>query len=75
MEKLTRKEKWMGFWGFAYFANFGTKEIHRLENKHVSCRLHMIANGRFVTKRRALRLIHSHGFNGCRYCWKDKNKE
>jgi len=71
--ELTKKEKWFKLWGMGYLVNFRPKEIHRLEHKHPNCRTEMIANGAFVTKRKANKLIIENGFNGCRYCWKEKD--
>jgi hypothetical protein len=72
--ELTLKELIFKFFGFGYIVNYGSKEIHRLENKHPNCRTEMIANGQFVTKKRAYKLIADNGFNGCRFCWKEKDK-
>lgn len=70
--KLTFKEKWMGFWGFGYFVNMGTDEIHRLETKHENCRTHMITHVKFVSFKRCEKLLKD-GYNGCRYCYKTKD--
>lgn len=67
--ELTRKEKWMKFWGFGYVVNQATKEIHKLEEKHTNCRLDLMRHKKYVTWRRALRLILKKGYNGCRYCF------
>lgn len=70
--KLTFTERWMKFWGLGYFVNFGTKEIHKLENKTDLCKLWMITKGMFITRKKALRLIKK-GFNGCCYCWPEED--
>lgn len=70
--KLTTKEKWMKFWGLKYKVNHKSKEIHRLHNKHVNCNTHRIVNGEFVTEKKAFKLL-KEGYNGCRYCWREKD--
>ena len=67
---LTFKEKWMKFWGFGYKANRISKEIHRLKYRHVSCHTNLMTNYKFVTRRKALKLL-KNGYDGCRYCWKE----
>jgi hypothetical protein len=72
--ELTFKEKWMKFWGFGYVVNLRkrSKEIHRLSHKHVNCNLHMMTNYKYVTKKKALKLL-SEGYDGCRFCWKNRD--
>ena len=72
--KLTFTEKWMMFWGLTYLVNLNTKEIHRLSNKKERCWLHLMCHKRYVTRRKALRLILKKGYNGCRYCFKEFDK-
>lgn len=73
--KLTIKEKWMKFWGFGYKVNYrkSSREIHKLSNKHVSCNLHMMTNYEYITQKKADKLL-KEGYNGCRYCWKAKDR-
>lgn len=73
--KLTFKEKWMKFWGYGYVANLrpSSLEIHRLDKKHTNCRLEMITDKIYVTRKKALKMIRNDGFNGCRWCWKEKD--
>lgn len=71
--KLTFWEKWYMFWGMAYLVNHRSKEIHRLANKQSNCRLHLISKGEYVSRRKALRLIRHHNYNGCRWCWKGED--
>ena len=72
--KLTFWEKVNMFFGFGYLANIGTGEIHRLANKKATCRLHMITNKMYVSKKRALKLMETgKGYNGCVKCYKEKD--
>jgi hypothetical protein len=71
--KLTLKEKLFKFFGMGYLVNIGTGEIHRLKFKHPNCRTEMIANGIFVTKKTAKKLMKLGRYNGCRFCWKEKD--
>lgn len=72
--KLTIKEKWMKFWGYGYVVNLHkrSREIHKLSNKHVNCNLHMMTNYKYVSSKTAFKLLEE-GYNGCRYCWKEKD--
>jgi hypothetical protein len=70
--KLTFLEKWYMFWGMTYVVNLNprSKEIHSLTSKHKSCQLDRISRKKYVTHRKALKLIKENGFNGCMFCWK-----
>ncbi|HCY40423.1 MAG TPA: hypothetical protein DHV48_03580 [Prolixibacteraceae bacterium] len=71
--KLTIKERWFMFWGFRYVVNHRSrsKEIHNLERKHKNCQTERISARQFVTLKQAQKLIKNHGYNGCRWCWKE----
>lgn len=58
-----------------YLMNMNTREIHRLENHHVSCNLHVMSNKNkwYITEKRALRLLTKGQADGCRWCWPEKN--
>ena len=58
---------------YTHFVNYGTKEIHVLEDSDSKCRLNMVEHGDYITKKKALKLLNK-GYNGCRYCWKEKDK-
>jgi len=72
--QLTLKEVFLIFFG--YLVNHRSKEIHRINEKHKNCKLHLISdhNSEYVTHRRALKLIKNCGYNGCRWCWEDADK-
>ena len=60
---------------FGYLANKKTKEIHRV--KHI-CRACSIGNmqahnAKYGTKLWALYLIKFRKYNGCRFCWSEKD--
>lgn len=59
--------------GFTYIVNKRTKEIHDTKNEHSNCHLNLISRKRFVTKRKAYKLMKS-GYNGCRWCMKEFDK-
>jgi len=58
---------------FRYYVNHGTKEIHDLNSDNSFCRLSMITNGSYSTKRKADKLMRQ-GYNGCRLCLKNEDK-
>ena len=66
-------ELWYIFWGYGYLVNYNTKEIHRINNKHHNCKIETMSKktSEHVTRRQAIKLIKKHGFNGCRWCWKN----
>ena len=70
---LTWGELWYIFWGLGYLVNYNTKEIHRINNKQPNCKLEKIATktSEHITRKRAIKLIKNHGYNGCRWCWKN----
>ena len=61
---------------FCFIANRATKEIHRLKNQHTNCRLkHMSWKNKFhCTRLWAWYLIRFKGYNGCRWCFPEKDK-
>ena len=66
-------EIWFCFWGKNYLVNHNTKEIHRIKYKHVNCNIAAMTNKKYVDKEKALTLISQEAYNGCRYCWPDKD--
>ena len=56
--------------GKTYLVNKRSKEIHNFNVKKSSCGRDMIApqNRLWVTKKKALELIESGKYNGCRWC-------
>ena len=74
--QLTFWEVWMIFWGFGYLVNHRSREIHRVAEKHTNCKLHLISknNSEYVTRSRAMKLIKTYHYNGCRWCWEDQDK-
>ena len=73
--KLTLRERWNLFFGFKYRVNLITKEIHRLENKHINCLKSDSKNTIYVTEKAAIKLINGREFNGCRWCWKQTDTD
>jgi len=72
--RLTLEEWWFKFWGLGYLVNHNRKEIHRLKYKHVNCLTAAMTNKSYVSKSKALKLIDDGPYNGCRYCWKEKDE-
>ena len=73
--KLTFKEQWYKFWGFNYRVNVHTKEIHRLSERHINCLPSVKELTFYVGKKTALKLIEEKNFNGCRWCWEEKDTD
>lgn len=59
---------------YKYVANKRSKEIHDLSNSHVNCHISMIKNKKYLTYKGMKRYLNK-GYNGCRYCLKDFDKE
>jgi len=61
--------------GFGYVVNHNTKEIHDLSSKKTHCQLHLMSrkNKMYVSLRKALRLVNSDEYNGCYWCWNEKD--
>jgi hypothetical protein len=72
--KLNFWEKFNKFFGFGYLVNLGNNEIHKLESKHANCHTNLISNKQYVTKKEALFMLKGK-YDGCRFCWKEKNKD
>jgi hypothetical protein len=71
--KLSAMEWWSCFCGKNHVVNHHTKEVHRLNNKHVNC-LHIARKNReYVTHTKAVMLIETKEYNGCRWCWKSRD--
>lgn len=73
--KLTFKERWNKFWGFGYRVNIHTKEIHRLSDIHINCLPSIKDLTMYVSKKTANMLIEKKKFNGCRWCWEEKDTD
>lgn len=71
--RLTFGEWWNRFWGKYYVVNHNKKEIHRLWHKHVNCLNIARKNREYVTETQALILIAEKEYNGCRWCWPEKD--
>lgn len=59
-----------------YIANRRSKEIHRIGFAHPACSLVKMseANAIYCTRLWAWFLIRFRGYNGCRYCWPEKDR-
>ena len=73
--KLTFREKWSKFWGFNYRVNLNSKEIHKIDSKHINCLKSDKGNTVYVNEKKALELINGREYNGCRWCWKSKDTD
>jgi hypothetical protein len=73
--KLTFREKWSGFLGFSYRVNLNTKEVHRLESKHINCLKSDRKNTMYVTEKTANMFVDKREFNGCKWCWRSKDTD
>lgn len=54
--------------------NYNSKEIHDLLRKHKNCGHKYMTNFKDVSEHTAMQMLNK-GFDGCRYCMKDFNKE
>lgn len=58
------------FFGYRYVLNTKTQEVHNLKNIKTRCRIPLLVNYKYLTKRQMLKAIKS-GANGCRFCCKE----
>ena len=72
--KLTFYQRVMNLLGWKYIANNRTKEIHRIEKKHINCHLDLLTDFTYLTETKMNKLL-SNGYNGCRWCFKEKDKD
>ena len=61
------------FFGYRYIANKKTKEVHYIPNVKKSCGVHLMTNGKRLTRRGFYRHI-SKGYDGCVHCLRGYNK-
>lgn len=54
--------------------NFNSNEIHDLRHKHKNCGHKYMTNFKDVSEHTAMQMMNK-GFDGCRYCMKEFNKE
>lgn len=71
---MTLVEKIKKMLGYRYIVNLHTWEIHDLKNPHVNCKIDMMSDKKMITKKQ-LHLYLEDGYNGCRWCLKQYNKE
>lgn len=57
---------------FPFISNERTKEVHRVKHLAPNCRIHLLKNGKYRSRRKAKKLFDS-GYNGCRWCLKEKD--
>ena len=60
--------------GYRYMVNLRSKEIHDLKNTHANCNLELIVHKKFITQKMLHQYLHN-GYNGCRWCMPEYNKE
>ena len=75
MRKKTTKEKILYLLGYKYIINKRTEEIHSLENEKSNCKIDLIVNKKYITKKAVDKLLEDSEFlmndyNGCRWCMK-----
>ena len=60
--------------GFRFIVNHKTNEIHRVRHITKNCMIQVMTNGRYNTKWRVKKLMkRNERYNGCRYCYKEKD--
>lgn len=65
--------KFKKLFGYRYLINLCTREIHDLKNTHKNCRLNMLVHKKFI-KEKELEYYLKKKYNGCRFCFKSKDK-
>lgn len=74
MVKLTFWQKISVFFGYRYFVNNNTKEIHDLKHKHHNCHIELASkNHTFYATEKDKNALETF-YNGCRWCMKDEDK-
>jgi hypothetical protein len=68
-----KRQKIKEWFGFKLIANHNTREIHRAEHITDRCRLFMMRNASYISTSKANKLL-AKDYNGCRYCYKEKDK-
>ena len=63
--------------GYVYLVNLHSGEIHNMLKEHKNCRIPFIKldHRRIVTKKKALKMIATSRFNGCRWCMGEKDTD
>ena len=54
--------------GFHFVINRNTNEIHNLDYEHKNCRIGLMRNAKYISWRKAVRLMKGKKANGCRFC-------
>lgn len=69
-----KRNKFLEFIGFKFIVNNNksSKEIHRVRSITTSCRISMMTDAKYITKRKAAKLL-KNGHNGCRFCYHEKD--
>ena len=75
MVKLTFFQRLAVFFGYRYFINNKTKEIHDLKNKHHNCHIELASkNNTFYATEKDKQAL-STFYDGCRWCMKEESKD
>jgi hypothetical protein len=61
--------------GYKYIINKATKEIHYVPKINNACGVQNMRHGRYVSKKKAYRLIKKKGYNGCIHCFRECNED
>ena len=67
---MIKRNYFLEFFGYRYYANHNTKEIHRIDSSDVRCRFSLMTHKERITKRKLKKLL-ANGYNGCRWCMKE----
>lgn len=68
-----KRNRFLEFIGFRYVANHNSMEIHRLKTEHKNCHIEAMTNAGYCTALWADHLMFFKGYNGCRWCYKEKD--
>jgi hypothetical protein len=57
---------------FPFITNERSKEVHRVKTLSPNCHIDIMANGKYRTRRKVRKLL-ADGYNGCRWCFNEKD--
>lgn len=63
-----KRNKWLERFGFRYILNHTSKEIHRVSELKIMCRVHLMTNAGYHTKLSQFVARKFKGYDGCCKC-------
>jgi hypothetical protein len=68
-----KREPFLEWVGFRFIVNHHTKEIHRVKSFD-NCKVKLMRHAGYATWIKVWYLIRYKGYNGCRWCYREKDK-